>query len=218
MQIASPKPDVTPIMDRLKAETAENHARAEGRPIEQALIQGAVSRELFAAYLGERLHVHRALEPGIAALAASEARLAGKLPATLFQEENLLKDLEFFGVDATRHTPLAPTARFVGALREWAGARSLALLGAYYVFEGSKNGARYIARSVGRALGLSPGNGLHYLDPHGEAQRGMWQEFRAGLNGVAFTPDEAEGIVAAARRTFDAVAEIDDALWSIKQG
>lgn len=206
---------VRQIMDRLRAETAENHARAEGQPIEKALVQGAISRAGFTAYLRERLPIHASMEPAVTRLAALDARFAERFPAGLFQAENLRADLRTLGVDPAAGAPLASTARFVAQLERWAAEQSLALIGAYYVFEGSKNGARYIARAVGRALNITPAAGMRYLDPHGEAQRGLWTEFRAAWNEIEFTPQEADVIVEGARRTFDAVADIDAELWKL---
>lgn len=204
---------VRQIMDRLRADTAENHARAESQPIEKALVQGAISRDAYAAYLRQRLPIHAALEPAVCALAARDARYADRFPSTLFQTENLRGDLKTLGVDGANGQTLASTAQFVSQIQRWASEQSPALIGAYYVFEGSKNGARYIARAIGRALGLTPAAGMRYLDPHGEAQRGLWTEFRSAWNEIEFTPQEADAIVDGARRTFDAVAEIDAELW-----
>lgn len=198
------------IMQRLREETAEHHKRAEARPLEQALVRGGVSRDAFIEYLSQRYLIHKALDAAVMGLVARDARLRGLVSAELLQEPNLRADLEWFGAAVDVIAPRRSTSRLIADMRDWAACDPIALLGAYYVFEGSKNGARYICKGLMRGLGLTPGSGTRYLDPHGEAQRELWMAFKARMDAIAFTPAECDAMVRAAAQTFDRIGELDD--------
>lgn len=201
------------IMARLRAETHAEHKLAEGSEFEQALVSGRVSRQAFVAYLQQRQFIHAALDPAVTGLAADQARFTNLIPSALLQSPNLAKDLEFYEA-STGATALSPTAEFVSEIATLDGARCVSLLGVYYVFEGSKNGARYIARAVQRSLGLTPPDGLRYLDPHGPQQRDLWTAFKERMNAIEFTKVEQDLMVKAAKRAFGAVRAIDSAIWN----
>jgi heme oxygenase len=81
-----------------------------------------------------------------------------------------------------------------------------------YVFEGSKNGARYIARALRGSLRISGAPGLRYLDPHGEAQRPVWESFKQRLDAAPLDAAEVDGIILAAKACFAHVTAVDGAL------
>lgn len=201
------------IMTRLRDETAERHKHAEGRQMEQALVRGVLPRELYVEYLSQRLLIHRALETHVLRLCESDRRLDGLISPQLLQESNLRADLEFFQVDPASIVPREATRRFIAEIQRLSGQTPVALLGAYYVFEGSKNGARFIARALWKAFGLRPGPGTQYLDPHGEQQRPLWQQFKEAMDRIPFAQNEMDAMVEAAKGTFDAVAELDDEIY-----
>lgn len=91
-----------------------------------------------------------------------------------------------------------------GAPEDAAGVAA-AVMGTFYVMEGSTLGGRFIARYVEEQLGFAPGEGDAYFQGHGEATGGMWREFRQS---IAAIPDRWEPeVIAAARRTFVAFGE-----------
>jgi heme oxygenase len=202
-------------MQRLRDETWEHHKRAEAKPLEQMLIAGQPDAGMYSAMLAQRFLTHRALEAHIAGLAARDARVRGIVPPILFQTENLRRDLEYFDIAADPRSgdihPLQATAKLIAAIDRTAVEQPIALLGFYYVLEGSKNGARYIAARVGPILGLASGNpGLLYLDPHGQAQRELWQGFKQRMDAAGFAAAEMDAMVECAKLTFECVGESDD--------
>ena len=216
----------TSIMQRLRDETQEHHKRAEAKPLEQMLIAGQPDARMYSAMLAQRFLVHRVLEAHIAGLAMRDARIRDIVPPILFQTENLRRDLEYFDIatDAALGTsprsgdihPLAATAKLIAAIDRTAVEQPAALLGFYYVFEGSKNGARYIAARVGPILGLASGDpGLLYLDPHGQAQRELWQGFKQRMDAAGFAAPETDAMVECAKVAFDCVGEMDDEIASV---
>ena len=196
------------IMARLKSATAEHHSRAEERPLQRAMIKGTLPRESFAAYLGQLLHVHRRLEDTLEKLAPEHEPLDAVFRSQYARQADLQADLEFHGHEID--SPSAATHKMIADIDRWAEEQPVALLGPLYVLEGSMNGNKFIARSLMQAWSLGPGAGFRYLDPYGEEQRAKWAEFRADMDAQGFTPEESETIIAAAQRTFDAIAEIAD--------
>lgn len=198
------------IMDRLRNETATHHQRAESRAYEQALFQGTLPRPLYVAGLSQRFLMHEALEQRVRELIAARPALAPIVPEALLQTPNLRADLRHFDVAPESLRPTAATRRFIAAVNAAARDNPLALLGFYYVFEGSKNGARILAGRVKQAYALGDSDGSRYLDPHGAQQRPLWQEFKQQMDAAGFGPADQDAMVAAAKLTFDCIAELDD--------
>lgn len=196
------------IMGRLKAETAAQHAVAEAKPLEAALIAGSIDHAQYKQYLAQRWVIHRALESATDRALSQDPRLAALGLPGLYQTANLEADLAHLGVDTGSIKPLKGADNLLALIRE-AGTPAV-LMGIYYVFEGSKNGARFIARALSKAWGKSDLEGLKYLDPHGEAQRGLWMKFREDMNSIDWSPAEQDQMVKAAQETFDAISALDD--------
>ena len=195
-------------MDRLKEETAHHHAIAEAKPLEGSLIGGTISDGHYRQYLAQRWVIHSVLEAATDALLARDQRLSALDLPPLYQTANLEGDLSHAGVDVAGIEPL-PGAAALLALIENADSAA-PLMGIYYVFEGSKNGARFVARSLGRAWGRSDGEGLRYFNPHGDRQRELWQKFRRDMNTIAWSGWEQDQMVEAAKVTFETVSALAD--------
>lgn len=215
--------EVGTIMDRLKAETAEQHTYAETRALQKAMATGTVSREAFTRYMGQLLVVHGALERELDTQQAKAKSGAGHegftkaYNARQKRAEDLRIDLAAHGVSA-EVAALPATSAFVKRIETWGKEHPAALLGVLYVLDGSMNGNKFLAKALSRAFGVKlsadggPAEaGLRYLDPYGAKQREFWLEFRADMNACAFSEPEKESILGAAKETFSAVAEISDA-------
>ncbi len=199
------------ISQQLRERTRAQHRRAEMGRLEQLLVRGRVDRLLYCAYLAQRYHVHSALEALLREAAARDARIGDIAVPALFQEMNLRRDLEFLCGATFAIEPLPATRRLHADLCGLADRARCGLLGADYVFEGSKNGARYIAERIGPALGLlRAAPGLLYLDPHGALQGALWQDFKQRLDVAEFSRAEQQVMIEAACATFECVAEMDD--------
>jgi heme oxygenase len=196
------------IMGRLKAETAEQHAIAESKPLEAALVAGSIAHDQYKEYLAQRWLIHRELEAATDRVLEEDHRLAHLGLPGLYQTANIEADLDHLGVDTASIKPLKGAQNLVDTIRN--APSPAVLMGIYYVFEGSKNGARFIARALGKAWGKSDLEGMKYLDPHGEAQRGLWMKFREDMNAVDWSSEEQDVMVKAAQDTFDAISALDD--------
>ena len=198
----------TGIMGRLKAETAEQHAIAEAKPLEAALVGGSIAHDQYRQYLAQRWIIHRELEATTDRVLGEDHRLANLGLPGLYQTANLEADLAHLGVDPASIKPLRGAQNLVDTIHN--APTPAVLMGIYYVFEGSKNGARFIARALGKAWGKTDLEGMKYLDPHGEAQRGLWMKFREDMNAIDWSSEEQDAMVKAAQDTFDAISALDD--------
>ncbi|WP_165251918.1 biliverdin-producing heme oxygenase [Paludisphaera soli] len=78
-------------------------------------------------------------------------------------------------------------------------------LGAMYVLEGSTLGGRYITKSVGASLGLTPGRGCSYFASYGDRVGPMWRSFGAAVDAFATTEEVRGAIADSADATFRAI-------------
>jgi len=204
---AVPNPDG--IMARLKAGTAAQHAVAESKPLEAALIDGSIGRAQYQKYLAQRWLIHRELEAATDRALKTDPRISPLNLPHLYQIENLESDLARLQTNLESICPLPGTNVLIEKIQKAAPAT---LMGIFYVFEGSKNGARFIAKALAKAWGLSDTDSFRYLDPHGEEQRRLWMKFRADMDAITWTPAEQDQMVQAAQATFDAISSLDDAI------
>ncbi|MBL8765293.1 MAG: biliverdin-producing heme oxygenase [Phycisphaerae bacterium] len=214
---ATPAPANPVIMDRLREETRAHHAAAEQGAFQQRLVRGGLDRTLYARQLVQMLAVHRALESALRDLARAHPRFALAVRPHRFQEANIEADLAALAPGADRAAVLPATRALVAVIERDARSRPAALLGHFYVLEGSKNGAKFLSRLVMKALELTPGPegrvpGLASMDPYGELQRPRWEEFRADLNAIPLTAAEGDAMVEAAKSMFDGIRALSDEL------
>jgi heme oxygenase len=200
---AAPNPDG--IMARLKAGTAAQHAIAESKPLEAALIEGSIGRAQYEKYLSQRWLIHRELEAATDRALRTDNRLASLGLPFLYQTKNLEADLAHLQSNLESIRPLPGATNLIQEIQK---ATPATLMGIFYVFEGSKNGARYISKSLAKAGQTA----LRYLDPHGEQQRPLWMKFRADMDAISWTPTEQDQMLKSAQSTFDAISSLDDAI------
>jgi len=214
----TPSATASGTMLTLRKETAEQHRLAEQQEFQQQMVRGTLPRSDYIRWLGQMLHLHAFLEPQLENLIASQPVLAG-----LFEEDRrkvpaLRRDLAHFG-SLAEEPPLPATSALIEEIRRLAALRPLALLGVYYVLEGSTNGSRYIARKIRPAYGLAPGqDGAAFLEPYGEDQPARWAAFKAEMERVPLDAEELRELVAAARMTFDAIRRMGAALVPDAEG
>lgn len=192
----------------LRESTAVHHRRAEQHEFQQQLVRGTLPKELYVRWLAQMLHVHGALEAHLDRLVVRNPRLKGLFDDSRRKVGPLQQDLAFFAADPAQPALPAATA-MVTWMDTLADAQPLALLGVFYVLEGSTNGSKFIARKVRPAYELpGSGEGSAYLDPYGDLQPVRWQEFKVAMDKLAFPAQDVESIVLAAQHTFDSIREL----------
>ncbi|MFZ4576024.1 MAG: biliverdin-producing heme oxygenase [Phycisphaerales bacterium] len=201
------------LADVLKERTRDAHTRAERHALQADMVRGSVTREQYAGWLGQMLHVWRALDEGLAALAARDPRVAATVRSYHVHAPRVLADLGFLGCRADDTAVLPATARFVELVHRTSAGPSL--VGIWYVLEGSANGGRFIAQALSRGLQIVGPEGLTSFNPHGERQREYWQAWRAALDAQTFDDSERGEIIAAASAAFDAIYDLMDDLRGV---
>lgn len=201
-------------MGRLREATHEHHRRAETHPVEQAMIRGTLPQEVYRHWLGQRLLLHRALDRALTNPPPSDPRVAAVVRPEQLRAADAEADFVALGGNVAELVAGAATRRAIGFTVAASQRNDASLLGILYVLEGSKNGAKYIARAVQEAYGLSP-DATRYLDPHGDMQRPLWENFKTAADTQTFNEADTAAMVAAAQHTFDLIREMDDDLaWS----
>lgn len=198
--------DPRTLSETLRERTREAHTRAERHPQQARLVKGEATREQYAAWLGQMLPVWRALDRGLALRAAHDPRVGAMVREYHAHAHRIEADLRFLGTGADALEATPGTRRMVEVVT--ASAAGPGIVGIWYVLEGSANGGKYIAKAVSRSLNIPGPEGLTGLDPHGEAQRERWQQWRADLDAQAWSEGERREIIEAANATFDGVYEL----------
>lgn len=199
---------------QLRERTAQHHKNAEGRALEQSLAQGKLPLVLYLGMLSQRYLVHRTLEKHLGSLKSTAPTVAPLVDPVQFLTPHAESDLRHFGVSTDVLTPLKATQRLCSLINETAARNPAALVGMHYVFEGSKNGSRYLCRVVRQAYRLPDAEGTRYMDPHGDQQRPLWERFKQQLDQLPVNESQASDIVSAACAMFDGIGAIDDELMS----
>lgn len=198
-----------PIMERLKEETRDLHSQAEGQPLEQDLAKGRIAREAFVDYLAQRYRIHEAFDEALRGALGKHSAFAAVARDYHYHAPRLAADLRFFGTEPDTVEPSEDTRALIAEIQRLAREEPVSLLGVQYVFEGSTNGARFIARAIRGVFRLEGTDGTRYLDPYGEEQRARWGAFKQAMNEQTFTPAEQDGIVEAGKKVFAGIIAID---------
>lgn len=183
------RPGSSTFLERLKAETAAEHAAIEAAA---GVMDPALSLDAYRAYLERTFGFYRVVEEQLRQLNVWEAlglpaAEREKLPL-LAEDILLLADVEPASI---RTCDLPP--KFASTLEAVGGA---------YVLEGSTLGGRVIARHVQSKLG--PDVPRAFLECYGAATGEKWQSFRAALTRLASSREAEARLIAGAQDTFGA--------------
>ena len=185
----------------LKTGSQDLHDEAESGDFQRRMVDGALVRREFVAFLQQMWHVHRCLEPLYREAAEREPRFAAMLHEDHFRLSKIERDLYDLVADPVEAV-LSSSSRFNAYTTTAVRANPLSLLGVLYVNEGATNGNKIIAKRLRDQLGIAPATAMRYLDPHGQDQRPRWRAFKEGLDELVLTADERAQCLAAARATF----------------
>lgn len=197
-------------MATLKAATAELHRHAESRPLQRAMARGDVTRGQCAMYLAQLALIHSALERGLKANRSTQPAIARVHRAHQIRAEVLQRDAQALGANLQAVEPMPAAAAVIARIDAAARGEAIALLGMLYVLEGSTNGAKFLARRVGDALGLPRDAPLRSFDPYGDQQAERWSAFKRNMDELELGHGQAEAIVDAAAAMFRAIADLSD--------
>jgi len=204
-----------PISARLRTSTQQLHTTAEQHPLQQAMIRGSLSKAQYTAFLGQMLFVHECLEKALRAAAQQCESLGHVVHEHAYQAPRLRDDLQFFGVDPAALSPTQATQTLCQQIKDKSASAPAALLGFFYVLEGSNNGSKFIAKAIRPAFGLTGEQGVSFLNPYGDRQSELWSQFKVEIDAEEFTPEQQQGMIDAACAMFEAISAIGDDLITL---
>lgn len=204
-----------PLAARLRSATHELHRAVERAGLMPALLRGQLPLAGYVALLRNLQPIYAALEAGLLRHAA-HPQLAPLPLAGLARAPALAADLvALHGPGWARELPLCAAAQaYVARLQQLAdGQPALLAAHAYVRYLGDLNGGQLLARRVGLALHLAPGQGLAFYDFGSDEQAAARaRALRAGLDAIA--PDEpaAQALVDEACAAFERHRELFEQL------
>lgn len=191
------------VVDDLRIATGDAHRQIEASGLARRMMTGQIERGEYVALLADLYQVHAIWELRLAETPA----LKDRWPATPSRAEAIRRDLAYLG----RH-PIGPVPN---QLREWdrhitAANRPAAWAGAGYVLEGSRLGARMLAKPLAQAFQVEPGPGvgLDYLLDHGPDFPARWRQVLTALEQLGQRPEDRSAMIAAAIATFSTLHEL----------
>lgn len=204
---ASPKSTKTPdakASELLRDAIQPLHDAVEQTPTARALLQAELSRDAYVELMSYHAQLHVVVEQFIC---------ESSLPSELFRMDMLRAPSLQRDLDLLEGSPVARQFKGIEALQDsLAIARSSskrAGLGALYVLEGSRMGARVLVKSVRQVLNSSgqPGVGMDY---HLEALKlapPAFKAWKAALDALPVTQTDAQSMCEAARGTMQAFCD-----------
>lgn len=195
----------------LKIATQDQHDAAEKHPF-HAVLFGAEgvfrAREAYARSLGQHLHIQQTFEPLLRRAESESGAIRSMVRPYHYHLDALRDDLAAVGAPPEYLTALPATARFTAFIESCAAQNGCALLGVWYVFEGSTNGGTIIAKRIRDLLGLPDDRGTRFTNPHGPQVRSRWTEWKMTLDSLHFDQAQQLAVIDAARLTFNAISEV----------
>lgn len=212
---ASPRQPATETPETLgsmlKSRTHDQHDAAEKHPFHAVLFgtEGqARARDAYIRSLGQHLHVQETFEPLLRRAANESYTFRSLVRPYHFHLAALREDLSALDAAPEQIRVLPATARFVSHIEACASHDGCALLGVWYVFEGSTNGGTIIAKRVRELLVLPTDAGTKFINPHGPLVRARWGEWKSTLDALEFDMPHRLAIVNAAQETFNAISNV----------
>lgn len=196
------------IASTLRDSTADAHRRAESRPMQKRLVSGELDAARLALYLGQLHHLHEALERLFDTHPEQAAALEWE--ASFRHSERLRTDLDAMGMTVRDLPLLKATTAVVRDVNERTAANGRALIGAFYVLEGSMNGNRFIVKGLRKKHPMAARCAFSYFDPYGDEQPARWATFKTGLDALSLREGDDEAMVNAALAMFEGIGAIAD--------
>lgn len=196
-------PPRPPLTQELKDQTRQQHDDAEHHDLHAVMFGSHGIDAARAAYVGtlqQHLHIQIAFERALRTLAAESPLFASIVREEHYHLAALREDLRAFDAAAVEPTP--GTQRFIAYIDHAARSNPLALLGVFYVFEGSTNGGTIIAMRVRELLGLHGDRGTRFINPHGNDVRPIWMKWKTSVDALTLTDAQRNAAITGAQEAF----------------
>ena len=190
MQAKAREVPVLPVLQDLRAGTAELHIRLERQlPFFSDQLDTNAFQRLMQAYYGFYMPLENALLDSD--MTSADFDLVSRLKAP-----TLRKDLHALGLsaEAIECLPICGSLPAINCRPT--------CLGVLYVLEGATLGGKILRREMASRLGLNADNGAAFLDIYGADTGRRWRDFIAYLGSRSLDTGERGAVVTAARATF----------------
>jgi len=197
-----------PITDRLKNGNWDLHQIAERGSTPESMIKGTITRDQFAGYLGQAVHVQHALDSALKNALIQMPELGSIVNEKQYFEPYFIQDLAFYQSSPDEYLN-AGTQRFVDAINEHAS-DPLFIFGLHYVRVGSMNGNRFVARKLRQVFGIThPTDGMMSHDPFGDEQRRDWVSFKQGIDALDLNDAQRDELFEGVRAAYVLTINLD---------
>lgn len=206
--------DTRDLMTRLREDTRAQHEAAERNVYMGTLFAGRLPRPAFVEALRQQVVLYRGIESRLRAAAEQSPQVRAVLKPHHFVMAGITAaDLADWGASADGLTANEGVAWLLAELDKVIATSPEAILGAFYVLEGSLNGAKIIGKKVREVFQVEGDKGVRHLDPHGPEMRARWMEFVMAMNQTPFDDATKDQMLKAATITFDGVGRMYNAAF-----
>lgn len=198
--MTKPADDDRPISQALRESLSPQHEAIENTRLARCMASGSVGREEYVLLLQNLFAIHSTLEPAM----ASAPQISRWFTPHAARRSALAADLAFWQSSPLDIARLEePTQRLIGLFRRMERRRPAALIGALYILEGSRMGARILKSRVAAALGTTdePGHGVDYFAVGSAEHPACWALFKRRLDEEQWPERARLHSLAGARRT-----------------
>lgn len=200
-----------PILDRLRAETADLHRTAERTGVVAALLRGKAGLDAYRAFLRNLLPVYEALESALDRASAAGSSAARLAQPDLYRASRLKADLRRLGGEDAVVTDGA--RRYAARIEAVEHDSGRVAAHAYVRYLGDLNGGQILKRLVGRHLELDPDCLTFYDFPVEDPSR-LASDYLVAIDEVARTSDEPGRTVDEARTAFELSIALGHEVWT----
>ncbi len=165
-------------------------------------MSGKAGLPAYIRSLGQMATVHGVLEPALRALAAYHPWFKPLVKDYHFRLPFLFEDMAGLGATASDFRPTASANELAELVAMGLAKDPAAVLGVFYVLEGSTNGGTIIAKNIKTALGFADEQGTRFINPHGPQVRSRWTEWKTTLDALQIPAESQKAVLFAAGETF----------------
>lgn len=174
----------------------------------QRMCGGTLTRDAYAAWLGQQLLIHERLDALILSHRSSVAPLRLAVDDFLLMGKRARADLDAMGISPDTIEPGGATMRVLASMDAAGAHEPLKLFGHHYVRQGLVGIHRYAAARLRAALGGDAGYAT--LDPFSRGASAMWARFNRDANKFSGTEHERQAIVLAANELIGGLIAVNN--------
>lgn len=206
-----------PLLEQLRTASRPLHEDNKSLPYFQEMLQGRIRLECYVTHLRAMAVILAAFESGLSRSDNPHLILLRRdyRPKLRLLQQDLLHFRRRIIPDVGRAMESALT--IAADIRLKCMENPVALIGHFYVLEGSSQGARLLVPHIQEGLGLDDNHGLAYLTGHGHSSEGEWWDHAERLNRIPLEAEEREAAVNSAVDLFQGLLKVFQPLHPVDE-